>query len=206
MIGYLRGRVVERGDELLILDVNGVGYELSCSSSTLMDIAGVPADDVQVWVQTQMREDALTLFGFSTATEKKMFNSLLKVNGVGPKMAIKILSGAGIEQLSAMIESGDVKGLSNLPKVGRKTAEQLILSLKGKLVLVAEPVGSGKRKSSPQEKPQSRFSGARADVLSALVNLGFRLPDAEKVVGDLPDDVELENGLRRGLQALTGAI
>lgn len=213
MIGYLKGQIVERGEESLTLDVNGVGYELQCSLNTLDDLVELSGPqgeaEIRLWVQTQLREDSLTLFGFSTALEKRMFNSLLKVNGVGPKMAIKILSGASIDQLTQMIEAGDVKGLSNLPKVGKKTAEQLILSLKGKLVLAADETlaaGAKAAKTSPAFAPHSRFNGARGDILSALVNLGFRLQDAEKVVGGLPEEIDLQQGIREGLQALSGSF
>lgn len=202
MIGFLTGRVLEFNEEGLLLDVNGVGYELTCSSNTLSDVA--QADEVRVWVHTAVREDAITLFGFSSAMEKRMFLSLLKVNGIGPKMASKILSGASLDQLIAMIEAGDVKALSNLPKVGKKTAEQLILSLKGKLVL--EPQAEERAKTVKAGVAQTRFTGVRADVLSALVNLGFRWPDAERVVADLPNETDVQNGIRQSLQALAGGF
>ncbi len=201
MIGFLAGRIIDRHEEGCVLDVNGVGYELSCSVTTLDDT--LASDDVRLWVHTAVREDAITLYGFSSLVEKQMFLSLLKVNGVGPKMAVKILSAAPTDHLSQMIEAGDVKALSGLPKVGKKTAEQLILSLKGKLVVSAEPAPL-KKKAAGVVAP--RFTGARADVLSALVNLGFRLPDAERVVGDLPEDVDVQTGVRSGLQALSGGF
>lgn len=209
MIGFLRGKLMDGAaaglsDDAVVIDVGGVGYEVTCSSNTLGDFAS--GGEVQVWVQTQMREDSLTLFGFSTQLEKRMFNSLLKVNGVGPKMAIKILSAASMDQLSAMIEAGDVKALSALPKVGKKTAEQLILALKGKLVLAPEKEVAKSKKTAGQDRLIAKFNGARAEVLSALVNLGFRLPEAEKVVEDLPESIEIEEGVRRGLQALSGSF
>lgn len=202
MIGSLKGRVTESGEETLILEVGGVGYELTCSLNTLTDVVG-HVGEVYLAVHTQLREDALTLFGFSKPLEKKMFLSLLKVNGVGPKSAIKILSGAPIDQLSQMIEAGDVKGLSGLPKVAKKTAEQIILTLKGKLVMEPE-VAKPKKTAAAALEP--KFTGARADILSALVNLGFRLPDAEKVVGDMDETIDVQQGVRQGLQALTGSF
>jgi Holliday junction DNA helicase RuvA len=203
VIGLLRGRVVENSEESLILDVGGVGYELSCSTNTLSDLLG--RDEVQVWVHTHLREDALVLFGFSTPLEKKMFHSLIQVNGVGPKMAVKILSGASLTHLVNMIDKGDVKGLSGLPKVGKKTAEQLILTLKGKLVLAEEekPAAKGK-KPSPAVSMAETLGETRAEVFSALVNLGFRPQDAETVVGTMPEDIDLQQGIRQGLQALAG--
>lgn len=201
MIGYLAGRVIDRHEEGCMLDVNGVGYELSCSTSTLDDL--LSSDDARLWVHTAVREDAITLYGFSTSAEKLMFLSLLKVNGIGPKMAIKILSAAPLDHLSQMIEAGDVKALSGLPKVGKKTAEQLVLALKGKLVVEPQSAAAPGAKKSVVAP---RFTGARADVLSALVNLGFRLPDAERVVGDMKEDIDVQTGVRNGLQALAGGF
>lgn len=203
MIAYLQGQIIERNEDGCVLNVNGVGYDLNCSQTTIDDT--LSSDEARFFVHTSVREDAITLFGFSTDVEKRLFLSLLKVNGVGPKIAIKILSGASMNELSRMIETGDVKALSTLPKVGKKTAEQLILTLKGKLVLTPdEPKTATKSKSQTGLAP--KFSGVRADILSALVNLGFRLPDAERVVADLPENVEMQTGLRTGLQALSGGF
>jgi Holliday junction DNA helicase RuvA len=205
MIGFLNGKLLSHSnesDDSVILDVNGVGYELTCSLSTLAEIAG--QEQVQLWVYTQMREDALTLFGFARQLEKRVFLSLLKVNGVGPKMAIKILSAARVDELARMIEAGDVKALSNLPKVGKKTAEQLILALKGKLSIEGGEIGRSGAKASTALTP--KFTGTHAEILSALVNLGFRMVDAERVVEKLPETVDLQNGLRQGLQSLSAGF
>jgi Holliday junction DNA helicase RuvA len=211
VIGYLKGSVVEQSEETLILDVGGVGYELHCSSNTLHDLSAGQnqgqnqSQSVQVWVHTHVREDALMLFGFSSPIEKRMFNSLISVNGVGPKMAIKILSGSTLNHLAQMIDQGDVKGLSGLPKVGKKTAEQLILTLKGKLVLAEESAKSEpKTKAKVALTPAERLGPIRGDVLSALVNLGFRPQDVEKVVAGFPEDIDLQQGIRQGLRALSG--
>ena len=125
-------------------------------------------------------------------------------------MAIKILSAARIEQLAAMIDAGDVRALSSFPKVGKKTAEQLILSLKGKLVLDETEKPSSKmpmgRGATANSAFTAKFSGVRADVLSALVNLGFRFQEVEKVVADMPEEIELQQGVRKGLQVLSGSF
>lgn len=191
MISFLRGRVLECEGEFATLDVNGVGYELNSSSSTLGEISHYQGSDdlVTLWVYTHVREDALQLFGFHDKTEKQVFLSLLKVNGVGPKMALKILSGTTLSNLIAMVEAGDTKGLSQLPKVGKKTAEQIILTLKGKLT-APENVKLG---------PASH----RDDILSALVHLGYKEVHAAKVVEGLPPDIGVEDGVRRALSALT---
>lgn len=195
MISSLRGKIAEHDqDGVVTIDVNGVGYEVQCSTNSLDELLAQSASkpDVRLLIQTVVREDAISLFGFATANEKQMFSSLLKVNGIGPKMAIKILSGATLNQIMQMIDAGDVKALSGLPKVGKKTAEQLVLTLKGKLVI--EEAATPRRASG---KPKS-------EVVSALVNLGFRLQDVEKVVEDMPTDLDLQSGIRHGLAALTG--
>jgi Holliday junction DNA helicase RuvA len=196
MISFLRGQILETDGETLTLDVSGVGYELLCSTSTMDAVFGVA--EARLHVYTAVREDAITLYGFATPLEKKLFVSLLKVNGIGPKLAIKVLSGATLSQLLDMIERSDVKGLSSLPKVGKKTAEQLILALKGKLVLDDVVAGEGVRSAG------GRVPQKRDDIVSALVNLGFKLPDVERVVAGIPADLDLQQGIRQGLTALTG--
>ncbi len=193
MIGFIRGRVIELNPEGAIVDVSGVGYELLCSSNTLDDCGA--GEDVAFHVHTHVREDAIQLFGFSTALEKRLFLSLTKVNGVGPKLALKALSAGPLTNLVRMIEAGDAKGLASLPKVGKKTAEQIILALKGKLAIEEIEGRAG---------AAARPLGPRDEIVSALVNLGFRLPDVEKAVAELPLDTDLQDGVRRGLQALTG--
>src|SRR4051812_7037 len=119
MIGYLQGRPLKAETDTLILLVQGIGYELHCSQSTMTDAEGKTF--LELWVYTHVREDALSLFGFSTELEKKLFLSLLKVNGVGPKSAIAMLSGARPETICQWIEEANVKALSGLPKIGKKT-------------------------------------------------------------------------------------
>lgn len=194
LIGFLRGRVFDVQPETLILDVNGVGYELQCSGNTLDSC--LPGDEVSLQVYTHVREDQITLFGFSSAAEKRLFLSLIGVNGVGPKLAIKALSGVSTDRLVEMIDAGDVKGLTALPKIGKKIAEQIILSLKGKLVIENSP------RTASGAKPKA--VGPRGELVSALVNLGFRLQDVEKVVDELPPGTDLQSGIRQGLQVLTG--
>jgi len=186
LIAFLQGKIHSVDVETAIVDVQGVGYEVHCSSTTLSHIE--ESKMASLFIFTHVREDSIQLYGFSTKTEKELFLSLNRVNGIGPKMAQKILSGTSPENLVAMIESEDVSGLSKLPKVGKKTAEQMILSLKDKLVF---------------EKAAPNTRGPKKDILSALVNLGFKAADAEKVVEKMPPGTDIENGIRLGLQALT---
>ncbi|MFP5519034.1 MAG: Holliday junction branch migration protein RuvA [Bdellovibrionia bacterium] len=190
MIGYLRGKIIELSSESVIVDVSGVGYEVFCSAHTIEDLQTLLGNDIIVWIHTHVREDALTLFGFHSKAEKSLFLSLLKVNGIGPKMALTMLSGARPDQLHKMIEAGDAKALSQLPKVGKKTAEQIILTLKGKLVSV--------------DSEQKVRSETHTQVTSALLNLGFKAQLVDQFVATLPKEIQLEEGVRQGLQALTG--
>ncbi len=194
MISFLKGKKIFEDPESVTIDVMGVGYEVTCSQITRTQIETLT--DVELFIHTHVREDAMILFGFRTAAEKHLFLTLLKVNGVGPKLAISILSGASVDRIFHMIETEDVKSLTQLPKVGKKTAEQLILSLKGKLPKQVD--GSA---SSPTAK--KTYGGPRTEVFSALVNLGFRLQDVEKVVDEFDSNIEVEDGVRRGLQALS---
>jgi Holliday junction DNA helicase RuvA len=190
MIGYLQGRPMRFGADHVILLVQGVGYELHCSTQTLQALEG--RSFVELWVHTHVREDALQLFGFASELEKSLFLSLLKVNGVGPKSAMNALSGAPTENIVQWIEDSNVAALTKLPKVGKKSAEQIILTLQGKLVREGSgAIGAG-----------AKFV-ARPQIVSALVNLGFRLSDVEKVVDQMPPETGLEAGLRQGLAGLT---
>ena len=191
MISFLQGTVQLIQSDNLILNVNGVGYDLACSSNTL-EILRV-AEKIQLWVHTHVREDTLMLFGFLAPVEKELFMSLIKVNGIGPKMAIKVLSAARTEVIVDMIEQGDAKGLTKLPKIGKKTAEQIVLTLKGKLVFAEE------------RGEENQFQN-RGEIISALVNLGFKSNDVEKVVNDMDPTIDLQVGVRNGLSALTAPV
>jgi Holliday junction DNA helicase RuvA len=188
MIGYIQGRPVRSSGDTILVLVAGIGYELHCSKNTVDSLEGKTF--VELWVHTHVREDALQLFGFINERERELFLSLLKVNGIGPKSALNILSGAQSHQLLDWIENENVSALSKLPKVGKKTAEQMILTLKGKLV------------RAENEAPSARTT-TRAQIVSALVNLGFRGTEVEKVVDQMKPDTDLETGLRQGLAALT---
>ncbi len=191
MIGYLQGSIFAAEGETVLVNVHGIGYEVHCSSQTMTTLTGEA--QAEFWIYTHVREDQLMLFGFLSQVEKQLFLSLIKVNGIGPKVALKILGAAPTAEIMRMIDEGDARGLSQLPKVGKKTAETIILELKGKLIQVDEVKKSG------------AFS-ARADIVSALVNLGFRLADVEKTVGEMDTKTDLQEGVRRGLQMLTGNI
>jgi Holliday junction DNA helicase RuvA len=188
MIGFLKGEVLSVDEDSAIVLVSGVGYQVTCSTSFLEELSTSKVTE-NIWIYTHVREDNIQLFGFPSPANKEIFLSLLKVNGVGPKMAMNILSGCDEQRLMTLIETEDVKGLSSLPKVGKKTAEQIILTLKGKLVI--------------QDKSANKKAPVRTELHSALVNLGFKPQDVDHVVAGLPADIDFEEGIRQGLSALS---
>lgn len=188
MIASVRGTFVETDGSSVVIAVQGIGYELLCSNYTI-DFAQASEDIVHLYAYTHVREDALQLFGFQSKSEKELFLSLVKVNGVGPKMAIGILSAAPSDNILQMIDDGDVKALVKLPKVGKKTAEQMVLTLKGKLVLADDNV--------------KKVSIVRKEVVSGLVNLGFKLTDVEFVVNQMAEPKNVQEGIRSALAALS---
>lgn len=192
MISHLSGELLDLAEETLVLNVNGVGYEVAVPLSTAEQFS--VGQRLQLWIYTAVREDAILLFGFLNKAEKALFLSLISVNGVGPKVALKMMSGATPERLSKMIEEGDVRGLTSLPKIGKKTAEQIILSLRGKLPALSGVAASSKTNSRADSMDQ---------ILSALVHLGFKEPLAARAVEALPPEVTVEEGVRRCLAALT---
>lgn len=176
MIGNLRGTVLEKSPNEVIVDVGGVGYEVSIpiSTYTALPQAGSP---VALKIHTHVREDAIVLFGFATPEERAVFERLITVSGIGPKLAITVLSGLATTDLVTAITTGDVQRLVRIPGVGKKTAERMVLELKDKLVLSSDlgaPV-----KATQDGSPASALE---RDVLSALQNLGCARPAAEEAI------------------------
>lgn len=192
MIGFLKGRLMAVESDAVLLEAGGVGYEVLCSGFSLGELQDFSGKDVALWIHTHVREDALQLFGFLSRAEKDLFLSLLKVNGVGPKLALGVLSGARASEIIDMIDSGNAKGLSGLPRVGKKTAEQIILTLQGKLVRV--------------ESPKNLRAENLKQVQTALVNLGFKPAKVDEYVSGLPLDIDVEEGVRKGLSTLSNAF
>jgi Holliday junction DNA helicase RuvA len=176
MIGHLRGTVLEKHPNEVIVDAAGVGYEVQIPISTYTSLpdAGAP---VSLRIYTHVREDVLSLFGFATPEEKLVFERLISVSGIGPGLAIKVLSGLATPDLVAAIRNGDVAQLVRIPGVGKKTAERIVLELREKLVAVE--IGG---KVLPVSDAAVAFSTLERDVLSALQNLGCTRPAAEEAV------------------------
>jgi holliday junction DNA helicase RuvA len=172
MIGLLRGRLLEKRPNQVILDVGGVGYVVAVPLSTFAALGELHAE-VTLLIHTHVREDALALYGFLSAREKHFFEMLLGASGVGPSLALKILSGMNVEERVPAIRIGDLVRLTKIPGVGRKTAERMVVELKDKLEAVAQEV----------ERPAAASpAGTEADVKSALVNLGYDERTADSAV------------------------
>ncbi len=176
MIGYLKGTLIKRTPERLTLDVQGVGYEVHVPLSTYYEVErDGGAGPIALHIHTHLREDGIALFGFWTEREKLLFERLIGVSGIGPRLARVILSGMPPDDLLAAIAAGDVARLSTIPGVGRKTAERMVLELKEKMQeLAAELPG--------------RPAAADHDLVSALVNLGYRAAQAERAVAEARRD------------------
>jgi Holliday junction DNA helicase RuvA len=176
MIAFLRGKLLEKHPNQVIVDAGGVGYDVTVPISTFSALPGVGAE-IQLRVHTHVREDAFALFGFLTAEEKTVFERLISVSGIGPSLAIKVLSGMPTAGLIPAIRNGEVELLVRIPGVGKKTAERIVLELKDKLegVMGAAP-------SAATDRRPPVLNVVEADVLSALLNLGCNRASAEAAV------------------------
>jgi len=196
MIGLLRGRLLDKRPNQVIVDVSGVGYLVAIPLSTFATLGELHAE-VTLLIHTHVREDALALYGFLSAREKHLFELLIGASGVGPTLALKILSGMNVEELIPAIRSGDLVRLTKIPGVGRKTAERMVVELKDKLETAA---------AEAEKPPAASPAGVAADVKSALTNLGYDERAAEAAVTDAkrqPGTTNFENLLRATLAALS---
>ncbi len=188
MIASLRGALLEKRPNQVIVDVHGVGYDVSIPISTYSVLPDT-GKEVSLKVHTHVREDAIALFGFLTADEKMLFEKLIGVSGIGPKLAITVLSGLAAPDLTTAIRGGDVQRLTRIPGIGKKTAERRVLELRDKVELAA---GSTTPVSTDRSAP---FTETEYDVLSALINLGCQRPAAETAIrkalaGGAPESFE----------------
>jgi Holliday junction DNA helicase RuvA len=174
MIGLLRGRIADKQPNTLLVDVQGVGYEVHVPLSTFYD-AGDMGTEITLRIYTHVREDALQLYGFLTELERQLFEKLIGISGIGPKLAIAVLSGMDPRELITSVQRGDVARLTAIPGVGKKTSERIVLELKDRLAQM--PGGS-----PVDAAPAGGADRVRGDLLSALQNLGYHRPQAEKAI------------------------
>ena len=183
MIAYLRGRLLAKHPNQVIVETGGVGYDVTISVPTFSAMPGV-GSEVALHIYTHVREDALALYGFLHPAEKQLFEKLITVSGIGPKLAVTILSGMPADEMVRAIRVNDVAKLTRIPGIGRKTAERMVLELRDKLAAFG---------ATPVAPP----SGFEEDVLSALTNLGYQRAAAERAVESVQ-----KNGKRDNFDAL----
>ena len=200
MLGFLRGRVLFEEPGSLILDVGGVGYELTAPIGTLGRVARQADESVELWVHTHAREDVLELFGFASELERRVFRLLVSVPNVGPKTAIGVLGALTISDLAHAVGSRDLARLAKVPGIGKKTAERLVVELADKLPALVPLDTTGKAAS------KAALGGKGELLLKALVNMGYRPAEAERAVKHLGKRVESDamgDLLRSALAFLT---
>ncbi len=200
MIAHISGKLIQKQPNSIIVDVSGIGYELNVPLSTFYELGEVGAT-ISLRVHTHVREDALQLFGFRTEAEKKLFLLLNSVSGIGPKLAITVLSGLSAEELIQAIRAGNLTKLTGIPGVGKKTAERMLVELKDKVAAILPP---GLEDSTTSVLAHTGDT-MREDVISALVNLGYPRAQAEKAVNaalkQTPDE-RFEAILKSALRSL----
>ncbi len=195
MIGHLRGRLVDKRINQVLVDVGGVGYLVHIPLSTFYRL-GELHDEVTLLTHTHVREDVIALYGFLTSREKHFFELLISASGVGPALALKILSGMSVEEIVPAIRHANIEHLTRIPGVGRKTAERIVVELRDKLEGIA----------GVETAAAAAPTGLAADVVSALLNLGYDRRAAEKAVEEVAPDgssASFEAVLRAALQRLT---
>lgn len=199
MIGFVRGRLAAKHPPALTVDVGGVGYELEAPMSTFY---GLPSLGAEVSLHTHLvvREDAHVLFGFATERERSLFRELIKVSGIGPRIALAILSGVTVDEFHRCVESEDVATLVRVPGIGRKTAERLVIEMRDRLKVVAGVAPTGAAGSLPGSTPNPQ-----AEAFSALVALGYRPAEVTRLLQKVDASVKsTEDLIRQALRAAAG--
>ncbi len=200
MIGFLRGKLVAKTPPQLLLDVQGVGYEIEAPMTTFYDLPAL-GEEISLHTHLVVREDAHILFGFSTETDRLMFRTLIKVNGVGPKLALTILSGQSSEEFHRCIHNNDTQSLIRLPGIGKKTAERLIIEMRDRLPDLS-------KSSATDDKISSNGSGnatsPKQETITALCALGYKPQDAATMVRSISSEEKICEDIIR--LALKGTV
>ena len=204
MIAHLSGTLLSKQATSAIVDVGGVGYDVAIPLSTFYELGEV-GEPVQLRVYTHVREDAIQLFGFKTTRERELFLQLISVNGVGPGLAIKLLSGMNADEMIASIRTNNLVRLVAIPGVGRKTAERLVVDLRDKIAALSSPALEEEFARAAASGTPASTDAMRDDAMSALSNLGYQKAAAEKAVKHAIDEggeLSVEVILRRSLRSL----
>jgi holliday junction DNA helicase RuvA len=192
MIAHLRGKLLAKHPNQAIVETGGVGYDVTISVPTFSDLPGI-GGEVALHVHTHVREDTIALYGFLLASEKRLFEKLITVSGIGPKLAITILSGMAADEMVNAIRSNDLARLTRIPGIGKKTAERMVLELRDKL----PPEKAGETAAVPT------LSAVEEDVLSALVNLGYQRAAAERALASISKNGQFDAMFREALAGLS---
>jgi Holliday junction DNA helicase RuvA len=192
MIAHLRGKLIARHPNQVIVDAMGVGYDVTISVPTFSELPPANAE-VALHIHTHVREDQISLYGFLRPEEKHLFEKLISVSGIGPKLAITILSGMPTDEMTSAIRGNDVARLTKIPGIGRKTAERMVLELRDKL----PPMGTD------QVHIIASFSTVQEDVLSALMNLGYQRPSAEKALSTVEKNGSFDAMFRAAMAVMS---
>ena len=194
MIGRLSGTLVEKQPPQIVIDAGGVGYEVDVPMNTFYQLPAT-GSPVSLFTHLVVREDAHLLFGFASRNEREAFRRLIKVSGVGARIALAILSGMTCDELAVAVAAEDIKRLSAVPGIGKKTAERLVLELRGKLA-------TGALLATPGGLPLATTPDEKSDIVSALLALGYNEKEAAAAVKPLPADVGVSDGVRLALKNL----
>jgi holliday junction DNA helicase RuvA len=191
MIAHLRGKLLEKHPNQAVVETAGVGYDVTISVPTFSELASV-GSEVALHIHTHVREDQLALYGFGRPEEKQLFEKLITVSGIGPKLAMTILSGMAADDMATAIRGNDIARLTRIPGIGKKTAERMVLELRDKL----PPAGAGKVQTIPS------LNAVQEDVLSALVNLGYQRAAAEKALSSVDKNGAFDAMFRAALAVM----
>jgi holliday junction DNA helicase RuvA len=202
VIAHLTGKLLIKQPSGVVIDVGGVGYEVTIPVSTFYDLGEV-GDPVSLRIYTYVREDSLQLFGFRTGREKELFLRLMSVSGIGPKLAVTLLSGMSVDELIPAIRSNDLGRLTSIPGVGRKTAERIVVELRDRMAALTNAEAEAQFDSAPVAPGAATL---RDDTVAALLTLGYQKAQAEKIVGrvlDMETNHSIEHILRQSLKQLS---
>ena len=190
MIGRIKGRLLDKSPPIILVDCQGVGYELEVPMTTFYELPPV-GNEVTLLTHFIVREDAQLLFGFASAQERQIFKQLIKVNGVGAKVGLSILSGISLNELMRAINHSETDLLVRIPGIGKKTADRLVLELKDKF------------KDIPSDNQMHQLPSQLDDIQNALIGLGYSQKDAESIVRQLPKEISVNDGIRQALKILS---
>ena len=190
MIGRIKGRLIDKSPPIILVDCQGVGYELEVPMTTFYELPDI-GNEVTLLTHFVVREDVQLLFGFASHQERKIFKQLIKVNGIGAKVALSILSGISLNELMRAINQSESDLLVKIPGIGKKTADRLVLELKDKF------------KDIPADGSTDSIPSQVDDIQNALLGLGYSLKDSVTVIRELPDEISVNDGIRQALKMLS---